>query len=133
MQAELSPTEDERATGALAPTTLARALTDFGAHGYLFLRGIWSRDYIAELRDAFVTLVEAGRADGRSGGVAVGDRRLMLSLPVAGRFGEEALLAHPLVRQILAALLGDSLVLDSAGAVVALPGAPAQARHKDHD
>ncbi len=31
------------------------------------------------------------------------------------------------------ALLGDELVLDSVGAVVALPGAAAQARHKDGD
>lgn len=133
MRSLLAPSDDERRRGALDAATQARALADFDAHGYLFLRAVWPRELVARLRDDFVAHVEAGRAEGRSRGVAVGDRRLMVSVPIAGRFADAALLAHPLVHPLLAARLGDDFLLDSVGAVVALPGAAAQARHKDHD
>jgi ectoine hydroxylase-related dioxygenase (phytanoyl-CoA dioxygenase family) len=63
----------------------------------------------------------------------VGPRRVQLPIQLKGPLLDPALYANPLLLRMLEPLLGKHFLLDSISVVVALPGAPQQRLHRDHD
>jgi ectoine hydroxylase-related dioxygenase (phytanoyl-CoA dioxygenase family) len=97
--------------------------------GYAILRGAYPPALIATLHDAYVEMTHARR----DLGMPVGESRLMLPVPIAPPFCDQPVIANAQVLPLLEALLSSELVVASYGSVVALPGAPAQHVHKDHE
>jgi hypothetical protein len=133
LRAALTFDADEVAAGAARDETVARAAALVDAHGYLVLPNALQRELVRRLQAAYLQMLAAGLASGRGRGMDVGDRRYMIPVEIRPPFDDPHVYAAPLVLPILERLLGSDLVLDSFGSVVAMPGAAAQARHKDHD
>lgn len=62
----------------------------------------------------------------------VGERRIQVTMKMAGPFLSPSLYANPLVLEIVQAVLGPDLLIDNFSLVCALPGAPEQHEHADH-
>ena len=92
----------------------------------------FERAFVERIQRAYSQYVLAQRS-GEGRAVEVGDRRFMIPVELRAPFDDPGLYANPLVLAILRAVLGEDCVLNSFSSVVALPGAEAQARHKDHD
>ena len=63
---------------------------------------------------------------------ARGEARYEITLRMSGAFGAAAVFANPLLRGILAPLLGGDMQLNSFTTVTSYPGAPMQDIHRDH-
>ncbi len=63
---------------------------------------------------------------------SVGDRRIMIPVPLRTPFVDEELLDPEPLRQLLSPLLGDDYIVQSYGAVLAMPGAAPQQLHRDY-
>jgi ectoine hydroxylase-related dioxygenase (phytanoyl-CoA dioxygenase family) len=132
-RATLTLEPDELAAGALSSTTVTRAAGLFDHFGYLVIPRAFETDLICNLQNGYFELIARGLVSGRGRGMDVGDRRYMIPVEMRAPFDDPRLYAAPRLLPILERLLGADLVLDSFGSVIAMPGAAAQARHKDHD
>ena len=130
MQSQINPTPEEIEHQRWNRATLDQACDQFKEHGALVLRGAYSEAHLSVARQA----VRRRATDDLHATQAkrVGNRRMMLSLPIEYPFNAPHLYANPLVLRILTRLLGESFVLNSFGAVIAEPGARAQHVHLDH-
>ncbi len=62
---------------------------------------------------------------------AVGNKRYMLPIKIEDKFNDPSVYANPVLLMLMSRLLGPAFVIDSFGAVVALPGSEAQNIHRD--
>jgi len=112
---------------------LDRARAALDEHGCVVLERVWPSPFVQNVRDAYVAWIAEGERTGRGRGEIVGDKRYLLPVELGGALGDQTLIVSPRVVPLLGALLGDDFVLNSFASVIALPGADAQPRHKDHD
>jgi hypothetical protein len=141
MEWMIAPSADERARGRLLPETLSAAHAAFRKHGCLLLPGViptslidaMHQDYVARYRayDA-AAMFEQSQRPGPNPVGARGEARYEITLPMSGAFGNPDLFANPLLRGILAPMLGGDMQLNSFTIVTAYPGASMQLIHRDH-
>ena len=118
---------DERLAGRLSPQRLALALNALREDGYVALLDAVD---VADI-DALRATVEGCFGAAQAAAVPRSRRRFQLPAP-AGRCAEfERLVAHPLVTQIVLALLGHGAFVGSCGFDVNCPGSAAQPVHLD--
>jgi ectoine hydroxylase-related dioxygenase (phytanoyl-CoA dioxygenase family) len=64
--------------------------------------------------------------------LTVGNRRKMITVAVEGVFNNPGIYANPLLMPIIQGILGERIIINSHGAVAALPGADTQHTHRDY-
>jgi Phytanoyl-CoA dioxygenase (PhyH) len=109
------------------------ALTAVARDGCVVLGGVWARAAIERARDAYVAWIGDAERSGRGGGMPVGDGRLLVPVELRGALGDPDVVVCPRIAPLCEALLGGDWIVNSFASVVAVPGAGAQPRHKDHD
>lgn len=121
-------------TDALPEPIAAHAASRFSEAGVLILKNLLPPERVAALHAAY--RVQYGDLSHRSSGThikMVGDKRLMISLAVAGEFASPDIFANPVALSIVGPLLGSDFILGSYVAVNSLPGAGAQRLHTDQE
>ena len=132
MLPKLEISQEERTAGGPTPETVRKGAAALRLHGCLLLPEIFTREFIAELRDLHfarnAALLQAQRPD-NSG--EVGNRRFQSPLAISGAFSTPNLYANPFALPILRAVLGEEMILGGCGTVTSLPGARDQHVHRD--
>jgi ectoine hydroxylase-related dioxygenase (phytanoyl-CoA dioxygenase family) len=121
-------------TDALADPIAAHAAGRFSEAGVLVLKNLLPPERVAAVHAAYTTLY--GNMTHRDSGPhikQVGDKRLMVSLPVTDEFASPDLFANPVALSIVDPLLGGEFILGSYVAVTSMPGAGAQRLHVDQE
>lgn len=102
-------------------------------HGCVLLKGVFAQDYMGELHRAFVATYSQYFEDREfDDALKVGPQRIQVTVAIEGPFNSPRLYANNFILPVLKLVLGEHLILGSFGAVVSLPGAPNQHRHRDH-
>jgi hypothetical protein len=137
----VTPSADERARGQLLPEAQRQAHAAFHKHGCLLLPGVFPppvidamhRDYVARYGalDAGRMLKQSERPTPNPIGPR-GEARFEITMRMSGAFSRPDVFANPLLRGILAPLLGADMQLNSFSIVVSYPGALMQQIHRDH-
>jgi ectoine hydroxylase-related dioxygenase (phytanoyl-CoA dioxygenase family) len=128
-----SPRAEDREAGQLTGSTLSAALTCLRRLGFVQMNDVASGELTAALRRRFFELYDQrGNRGIVDNCLEVGDRRFMMTVDVSGPFNDSEVYANPFCFPIVNALLNGQAVIDSFGAVCALPGAAAQHVHTDH-
>jgi hypothetical protein len=137
----VAPSADERARGQLLPESLRAAHAAFRKHGCLLLPGVLAPPLIDAMHQDYVARYGALDAGGmleqsqRPVPNPIGPRgkaRFEITLRMSGAFGKPDVFANPLLRGVLAPLLGADMQLNSFSIVVSYPGALMQQIHRDH-
>lgn len=95
--------------------------------GYAVLPSMFERARVEAIARAVGPWVERERPL-----LNVGDRRVMIPLPIAPPLFDEGIVGDPRLLAVLEGLLGEDLILNSYTVVVAGAGAKAQGAHRDH-
>jgi len=137
----VAPSADERARGQWLPEALSAAHAALRQHGCLLLPGVFAtslidamhQDYLTRYRgyDAGAMLEQSQRPPPNPVGPR-GPARYEITVRMSGAFGKPDLFANPLLRGILAPLIGGDMQLNSFTIVTSYPGAPMQQIHRDH-
>jgi ectoine hydroxylase-related dioxygenase (phytanoyl-CoA dioxygenase family) len=130
---KLSIPDNERQAEWFSDDTVTTAGRQFADRGTLLIESVFPRELIQSLQDAFSNYVALGETELGRSSMTVGNKRLMVSIEVAPPFSDPRVFASTKVMQILNALLGQDVVLNSYGAVCAFPGSQQQHIHRDHD
>jgi len=130
---------EDRARGQLPPEALRAAHAAFHTHGCLLLRGLFSpaamdamhQDYVAR----YGTLDRRAMSELAARPVPnpirpSGEGRFEVTLRMSGAFLRPDVFANPVLRGVLAPLLGADMQLNSFVVVVSYPGAPMQEIHR---
>jgi Phytanoyl-CoA dioxygenase (PhyH)/SEC-C motif len=131
---------DERASGRLDAEVERGTLAAFRAHGCVVLRGALApalidamqADYMARYGalDASAMLQRA-MLPPPNPVIARGEGRFQITPRMSGAFAAPGIFASPLLRRVLAQMIGEDLQLSSLTLVVSHPGASLQAVHRD--
>ncbi len=132
MRFQMTLRESEIEAGCLEGDTRDRALALFREHGALLLHDVFPRDALDHVREAFFADYAAARKSGRGKEIGVGHQRIMVQVEMAPPFDDPVLYANPILLPLLFELLGEGMILNSFGMILAWPGAEAQAVHIDH-
>ncbi|HLH97365.1 MAG TPA: phytanoyl-CoA dioxygenase family protein [Xanthobacteraceae bacterium] len=137
----IAPSAEERARGQFSPERLREAHAAFRQHGCLLLRGALPVSLIDDMRaefDArygvlgFSGMMEQSRRPPPNPVDPRGEARFEITMRMSGAFARPEGFANPLLRGILAPLLGGDMQLNSFSIVVSYPGAAMQQIHRDH-
>lgn len=132
MTTELILSAEERAAGQPSAETIAAGATALRARGYVFLRDLFSPEFVAALREEHLARhAELRRAEAPTESGKVGGQRFLAPLALSGPFHTPELYANAFALPILKDVLGDNLILGCFGTVTSLPGAPDQHTHRD--
>jgi hypothetical protein len=137
----VAPSAEERARGRLLPETLGEAHAAFRQHGCLLLRGVFPTALIDAMHQDY--LARYGALDARAMREQSkrpspnpvcprGEARFEITMRMSGAFARPEGFASPLLRGVLAPLLGGDMQLNSFSVVVSYPGALMQQIHRDH-
>ena len=133
LQSEFVLSPQVLASGQLDESSAEDAAQLFRVHGTLMLRNALNRDLVSSMRRSF--LEECASRDPEvitKESLLVGDKRLMITVPISGPFNDPRVYASPLFLPIVKQVLGDDCVLQSFGGVCAFPGSEIQHVHRDH-
>jgi ectoine hydroxylase-related dioxygenase (phytanoyl-CoA dioxygenase family) len=96
------------------------------------LRNIYSKSYIEELRNDYLTRYkEYFKDQEHPDALTVGNKRYMITVPLEGPYNNPHFYANPFLIPILGRILGFNFILGSIGSVASLPGSKAQHIHRD--
>ena len=132
---------DERARGQLSPETVGAAHAALRKHGCLVLPGVvpvplidaMHQDYVARYGALDVQgMLEQSQRPSPNPVCPRGRARFEITMRMTGAFGRPEGFANPLLRGVLAPLLGADMQLNSFSIVVSYPGALMQQIHRDH-
>ena len=121
-------------TDTLPPPVANHAAGRFAEAGVLVLKNLLPPETVTALHVAYAAHYKD--VTERTTGPhikEVGDKRLMISLPVADAFAAPEFFANPVALSVVTALLGDDYILGSYVAVTSMPGAEAQQLHADQE
>jgi hypothetical protein len=132
---------DARARGRLDAEAERGALAAFRAQGCVVLRGAFAPAFIDAMHADY--MARYGMLDARAMGeramlappnpiIARGEGRFQITPRMSGAFAAPGIFASPLLRRVLALMIGDDLQLSSFTLVVSHPGASLQAVHRDY-
>ena len=133
MKAWIKISDAERDLGLVLKQTAEQASSLFLEQGCLVMENALPRSFVIRLSQAFSA--ETAELDDEAllaAGLVVGVRRVMVPLLIKPPFDEPQLWANPILSAVLCVCLEAGFVLDACNVVVALPGAPAQALHRDN-
>ncbi len=114
------------------PSNHEGAITTLADHGAVSFDHLYDPTYIARVAGAFDHYFDRELLDRGGCYNDVGDRRYMIPLPLRAPFTDDALCDPPALRALFTAALGEDYVIQSYGAVLALPGAGPQPFHRDY-
>jgi len=119
--------------GAVIPDLLHDEIVRrFVGAGVMIFDGVFPADMVAGLHDAYGAAYADYHQDRDfADALAVGDKRTMITIAVAGPFNNPDLYANPIVFPLIQRLLGDDVILGSFVSVTSLPGSPDQKAHLD--
>jgi Phytanoyl-CoA dioxygenase (PhyH)/SEC-C motif len=141
MEWMVAPSPEERARGQLLPEVQREAHAAFHKHGCLLLRDVFALPLIDAMHQDYVARYGNLDADGmREQSTRPppnpidprGAARFEITMRMSGAFGRPEGFANPLLRSVLAPLLGGDMQLNSFSIVVSYPGARMQEIHRDH-
>jgi phytanoyl-CoA dioxygenase PhyH len=119
--------------GELNTAARTRARSLYEEFGCLVLHDVFPRDFIGELKDAFLARYATdGPGALEASCLKVGDKRMMVTIEVKAPFDAPSLYANPILVPLFTELMEGDCVINGFGGVVAFPGAQAQPPHRDH-
>jgi Phytanoyl-CoA dioxygenase (PhyH) len=113
----------------LGPEALAVALRELRDAGLTTVENAIPLQVIDELRTAYDTLLDS-HPDGRVQNTS-GNQHLQMQLPIQPPFSDPQVVTHPVVTQVVGALLGADFTCCYYNSNTALPGSTHQAVHRD--
>jgi hypothetical protein len=139
-QMAVAVSAEDRARGQLQPEALRAAHGALHAHGCLLLRGLFApaamdamhQDYVARYGADKHAMAELASRPVPNPIRPSGDGRFEVTLRMSGAFLRLDVFANPVLRAVLAPLLGADMQLNSFVVVVSYPGSPMQQIHRDH-
>lgn len=133
MKSIIELSDSQRRQKALDSATLEEAVALFQSFGALWIKNVFSREFVAELAEAYQQrYTSMGRSKLDKQHANVGHRRFMVTIKVESPFDTAELYANPILMQVLRKLLGDTYAISSFGSVVTFPNADEQPIHLDH-
>lgn len=120
---------------AMTQDSANTALYQFKSSGCLWMRGVFDRKYIDEIRDQLHEIcgdLKDPASSGYDNALHVGDRRMMIPVRFTGAFNDHRFYANPSLYAFMAEALGRDFILNGLGSVVSFPGAADQHVHRDH-
>ena len=112
---------------------LQQAINLFLDHGCLLIENAFDGGYVGMLASEFSSRFERYFADQvYEDALATGDKRTMVTLDVEGPFGAAEFFAPSKLFPLFEFLLTERLIIAGMGAVISLPGAQDQHRHRDY-
>jgi ectoine hydroxylase-related dioxygenase (phytanoyl-CoA dioxygenase family) len=120
--------ETELKASALTPESLADAVREIEANGYVVFERVLPRDFVQELHTAFMEVFEdyiARTATNR------GANRYQMHLPFRPPFNDPRIITNELVLPIVEAILGKEAICHYFASDTPLPGSDYQAVHSD--
>jgi tetratricopeptide (TPR) repeat protein len=112
--------------------SLGRALEVFDESGAVLIDGLFPKTMIKDLYEAYMQGLGERESSNLGAPYQVGHKRMMIPVRLQPPFNDPDLFANPFLIDFLKKLLGDQLILNSFGSVVAYPGAKSQHTHRDH-
>jgi hypothetical protein len=137
----VTPSADERARGQLLPEVQREAHAALHKHGCLVLRDVFPLPFIDAMQQEYVArygnldtrgMLEQSTRPPPNPIDPRGTARFEITVRMSGAFGRPDGFANPLLRSVLAPLLGGDMQLNSFSIVVSYPGAKMQEIHRDH-
>lgn len=126
-------TSQELQNGALEQDSLATAVRTLKDSGMLILDGLYDPLWVDDLREAFESRLERERA--REGSPRVqatsGTGHVQMQVPLVEPFSDPAIVANPIVLQVLSAVLGNDPHCCYYNSNAASPGSTHQTVHRD--
>ena len=133
MKSQIQLSQKEQTCESLDPATEKLAIEQFRTHGALWIKSVFTRQFVQNLADAYeAQYTSQTPAELRKRHAVVGDQRFMITVTIKPPFNDPRIFANPMLMEILWTLLGHDCVLSSFGSVVTFPGAEDQAIHFDH-
>lgn len=133
MLPEIRFTADELTSGTPTQATVESASQQLRVSGVLLLHDLFPKRLLCKLQDEFAASYSGYLKDKEhSDALSVGPRRTMVTVTLAGPFGDPSVYANSLLYPIVEAVLGPNCLLNSFGVVVSLPHAAQQRTHRDH-
>jgi ectoine hydroxylase-related dioxygenase (phytanoyl-CoA dioxygenase family) len=120
--------DEERASGKLAPRTLHAAVQHVRNNGYVVFEQVVPGDLLADMHAGFASLIEA---HARNNEPNRGANRFQMHLPFAPPWNDERLVASPLVLPIIECLVGKDCICHYLASDTPLPGSEYQEVHPD--
>jgi len=112
--------------------SLGRALEVFDGSGAVQIDGLFPKSLIKDLYEAYMAGVSEQKSSSLGAPYQVGENRMMVPLRLQPPFDNPDVFANPFLLDFLKKLLGDDLIINSFGSVIAYPGAKTQHTHRDH-
>ncbi len=125
-----------RSTGTvdlLTPEALRLTLGTLRDAGMVIVENAYDAERVGVLRDSYEELLTAEQTRADSGRVRPTDgaNHIQMQLPLVAPFSDVDVVAHPVVTQIVAAVLGDDYRCSLYNSNTALPGSTPQRVHRD--
>ncbi len=121
-------TAKELTSGRLHPETLAAAVEQVRANGYVLFESVLAADFLQALHDAYMALFNKYMENPEPRPVYNHHR---LDLPFRPPFSDERVINHPLAMPVIDALLGPDCVCPYFASNTCLPGSEFQPVHSD--
>ncbi len=119
---------EERKQGRLSHQSLSSIVNQVRVNGYSVIEEFYEKDTIRQWHEAYLKLfqpfVEKTRTTNSNG-------HYRMDLPFEAPFVEEELVAHPMVLQVMEALLGEDCICQYLASNTCLPGSGYQDIHSD--
>jgi ectoine hydroxylase-related dioxygenase (phytanoyl-CoA dioxygenase family) len=117
----------------LSPEALRLTLRTLSDAGMVVVENVYDLARVGVLRDSYEALLAAERsnADTRTVQPTDGANHIQMQMPLVAPFSDVDVVAHPVVAQIVAAVLGNDFRCSLYNSNTALPGSTPQRVHRD--
>jgi tetratricopeptide (TPR) repeat protein len=109
-----------------------RARTVLEEHGVVWIRDLFPRGYIDEVRRAFLERFQDWKSGDMGQPNSVGNKRYTVPLRMQAPFSDPALFASPMLIDMLKVHMGEEPIVNAYGGVITYPGANSQHIHREH-
>lgn len=126
-------TPEELANQELHPNTRKLARHFFEVHGFLKIENLFPKNFIEELASSYEKeLIFNQEEVSLQNGTQASHRRYIVPIPFIEPFNNPLLYANRILMPLMQDLLGPHFILNSLGAISALPGSTDQHLHADY-
>jgi tetratricopeptide (TPR) repeat protein len=115
-----------------AADCVERSLPVFQDTGVLWLKDMFPRSYIEDVRTAFMKSYRAWKQDEMGKPNFVGNKRYTVPLRMQAPFNEPELFGNRVLMDIMTRVMGQRPIICAYGGVVTYPGANSQHVHREH-
>jgi ectoine hydroxylase-related dioxygenase (phytanoyl-CoA dioxygenase family) len=126
-------TNEELATGTPGPEKIQTSVELFKQNGTLLFENAFPPALIYSLNVHFqAKYKDYFHEQDTLDALTVGNRRKMITVEVEGPFNNPGIYANPCIFPIIKGILGERIILNGHGGVIALPGSATQHTHRDY-